>query len=598
MLVALIVVTLPTATAGGATSLESWVQLETDHFVILSNAPEERALEVAAELERLRSVLVGLNARTDILSPVPTRVFLMRGRELFDEYRPRGIRDGTGQRLAGYFQSSKLSDFLVILEDSGVAATETLFHEYLHSFARHNMRHAPLWLNEGLAEFYSTFRTDGERAHIGRPKESHLDWLRRNDRLPLSELLAISTDSRLYNEGARRGAFYAQSWALVHYLLTARQDGTDQVKAYLASLAAGADPVRAFGADFEAGLLAMEIEVDRYLEAGDFSFFDIDVGGADKAVSAWGSDVPAAARLVHLGDLLEALGARDRAHSHFRRALDLQPANADAHAGIGRLEQHAGDIEQAIAWFEEAYALDRDRALPVFLLGNALLRSVYEPFERGLATDRDRARLERARSLLGRAAALAPDLAEAQAAAGASWLIGQGSAPEVLRERSFPRLASALALLPERRDIAFNLVVVLSRIERFAAAESVVAEHLEASSPELATRALETVARERLRQAALLIESGRLAAGQELADDAMDRAPSSVRAAMAEHYERILQVLEHNQQIDLYNQAVELARAQRFREAEENLQRVLRESRDEQLLRAARDLQQRLRATP
>ena len=79
---------------------------------------------------------------------------------------------------------------------------------------RHNRPDLPLWLNEGLAELYSSFQLRGKKAAIGRPIDSHIHWLRDHALIPVGELFAIDHSSKDYNEGSRRGVFYAQSWAL------------------------------------------------------------------------------------------------------------------------------------------------------------------------------------------------------------------------------------------------------------------------------------------------------------------------------------------------------------------------------------------------
>ena len=73
----------------------------------------------------------------------------------------------------------------------------------------------------------------GEReAKLGRVKEEHVYDLRERF-IPLAELLAVDHKSPLYNEGDRRGVFYAESWALVHYLLIGNPKRKGQLAAYL-----------------------------------------------------------------------------------------------------------------------------------------------------------------------------------------------------------------------------------------------------------------------------------------------------------------------------------------------------------------------------
>src|SRR5205807_6173558 len=78
----------------------------------------------------------------------------------------------------------------------------------------------PVWFNEGLAEYYSSFDIEEDRkVHLGELIPYHLQTLREQKLLPLRTLFAVDHYSPEYNEGSKRGMFYAESWALVHYLI-------------------------------------------------------------------------------------------------------------------------------------------------------------------------------------------------------------------------------------------------------------------------------------------------------------------------------------------------------------------------------------------
>ena len=64
-----------------------------------------------------------------------------------------------------------------------------------------------------------TFEVEDGTARIGYPKVLYLRWLRQFPPLPLARLAAIDHDSPEYNEPGKQEQYYAQCWALVHYLL-------------------------------------------------------------------------------------------------------------------------------------------------------------------------------------------------------------------------------------------------------------------------------------------------------------------------------------------------------------------------------------------
>ena len=109
-----------------------------------------------------------------------------------------------------------------------------IFNEYTHYLVSREYSYLPLWIEEGCAEFYSTFYARKDRAEIGLPVESHVHLLQDNTLIPLGDLFAMSTESTDYNEGKRQGIFYAQSWALYHYLRTTV--GGDQLGEFLQRL--------------------------------------------------------------------------------------------------------------------------------------------------------------------------------------------------------------------------------------------------------------------------------------------------------------------------------------------------------------------------
>src|SRR5258708_5815626 len=111
----------------------------------------------------------------------------------------------------------------------------------------------PVWLNEGLAEYYSSYRlsADGRSAEIGRI----LDWrlaLLRDRFVPLSQIIAVDASTALHGASAQRSIFYAESWAFIHYLLSQVPDGGAKLNRYATTIAEGRAPSEAFPEAFGA----------------------------------------------------------------------------------------------------------------------------------------------------------------------------------------------------------------------------------------------------------------------------------------------------------------------------------------------------------
>lgn len=77
----------------------------------------------------------------------------------------------------------------------------------------------PVWLNEGVAEVYSTFKPLGSKVMIGAPIASHVYTVQQSPWIPVSRVLEVDHQSVEYNRRAHAGPFYAESWALTHMLM-------------------------------------------------------------------------------------------------------------------------------------------------------------------------------------------------------------------------------------------------------------------------------------------------------------------------------------------------------------------------------------------
>ena len=152
-------------------------------------------------------------------------------------------------RLGGFYQLSYDRNFAIIRTDvrgTGPLGYRALYHEYTHAYLHHNYCGLPVWLDEGLAEFYGNTSIEGKEAGVGMPNTIQLRLLKENRLLPVDQLVTIDRTSPLYNTREHSGIFYAESWALVHYLsISPDMRGQDLINKYLRALHASDDPIEA-----------------------------------------------------------------------------------------------------------------------------------------------------------------------------------------------------------------------------------------------------------------------------------------------------------------------------------------------------------------
>lgn len=158
-------VRLAPAALPGPTLNDDWVQATSHHFVVFSNGGPTAATEVARRLERLGEVLARTNPGLIAATPKPTHVYAFRGEGSFKYYRSKSF-----ENAAGYSMTDSDRDVIAYRANpEGSEESEVLYHEFIHGYLRNNLASLPLWLNEGLACYYSTFRPGDASAEIGHP---------------------------------------------------------------------------------------------------------------------------------------------------------------------------------------------------------------------------------------------------------------------------------------------------------------------------------------------------------------------------------------------------------------------------------------------
>jgi tetratricopeptide (TPR) repeat protein len=182
-----------------------WISLRSGSITVLTDAGERQGRQCLARLEELRDSLGQQWGQ-----PLAVRVLLFRRDGDFAELRGEGP-------AGGFFQSGPERDYIA-LPASSAGWQRILSHEYVHLLLHHSTGPLPKWLEEGLAEFYSTAGVSRGKLRIGVPVAEHLAALRRRRLLEAGEFLEASREFA-HGRGEPAALFYPQSWALVHMLM-------------------------------------------------------------------------------------------------------------------------------------------------------------------------------------------------------------------------------------------------------------------------------------------------------------------------------------------------------------------------------------------
>ena len=154
---------------------QDWIEVRTQNFTLSSAVSEKATLRIAEDLEKLRSVL-GTATALELRSSVPTHIYVFKNDRAFTPYKP--LFNGRPIELGGLYLDRTQANYILINNSANVSPRELIYHEYTHYVLNNTLEFIPTWLNEGMAEYYSTFETSGDKASIGKIVDRHVLWLR------------------------------------------------------------------------------------------------------------------------------------------------------------------------------------------------------------------------------------------------------------------------------------------------------------------------------------------------------------------------------------------------------------------------------------
>jgi hypothetical protein len=155
---------------------------------------------------------------------------------------------------------------LIVLQSLGGDMRRVLIHEYVHLLLRRSGARYPMWLEEGIAEFYSTLQVEGETATLGAFAAGDDRRLQTSRLIPLESLESPDRGLPLFGSGGLR-VFYSQSWALVH-MLHFDTAYSRKLPIFLRAIGRGSTAGDAFFAGYGRLLEQVEADLEVYVRKG------------------------------------------------------------------------------------------------------------------------------------------------------------------------------------------------------------------------------------------------------------------------------------------------------------------------------------------
>jgi len=348
-------------TLNGSASTPTWVQVQSPHFTLITDANDKQGIHVLDQFERMRWIFQTLFPNANVDPAAPILVIAARNKKDFAALEPEAYLAKGQMSLAGLFLNTEDKNYILLrLDAEGEQHPfSTIYHEYTHLQLTKASEWLPLWLNEGLAEFFENTDIHDKDVRLGEPNFVDLLYLRQNRILPLPILFRVDVTSPYYHEEQKGSIFYAESWALTHLLeVSDHQDHTHRLVDYVERMSHHEDPVTAAQEAF-GDLNQLQKALESYIAQGAFKFFGMSTAAApiDDASFKIKTLTPIEADAIRADFLVNIQRTKD-ARALLASVLQQDPNNVSAHETMGYLEFAAGNREAALKWYEQAVKLD------------------------------------------------------------------------------------------------------------------------------------------------------------------------------------------------------------------------------------------------
>ena len=437
---------------------DSWVEVRSPNFTVISNGGEKEARRIADQFEQFREVFHATLPQLRVDLGKPLIIFAVKNEDSLRVLLPAYWETKGHVHPAGLYAPGEERHFVALRTDTeGENPYEVVYHEYTHAIINLNFRDPPVWLGEGLAELFGNSQIQSKEVHVGTVSRYHLQELQQNRLIPVETLLMAGHDSPYYNEANRVSVFYAESWAIVHYLMMDPDARKRQLLAnFLKVWDETGDQVKAAEATF-GDLKKFSQAMEQYARQPTFYFLKVPtaIHGDPKGYSS--RELPpaelAAYRAlfyIHTRRFAEASASADE-------AAQADPNLSLAYEARGLLAYSQGDLPAAQAAFSRAVAMNSSSFSALYFYAQVRLRG-------GIASTEERAKII---ASLDQAVSLNSQFAPAYAA-----LSSYCSMTPETYQKALDAAYKAAKLEPGNLRYAINLAFVLLHIGKTADARA------------------------------------------------------------------------------------------------------------------------------
>jgi tetratricopeptide (TPR) repeat protein len=361
-----------------------WLQVRSQHFTVISDAGEKQARHVVAQLERMRWVFQTLYPKANVDPPEPIVVLAAKNNKTFQTLEPAPYLAKGQLHLAGYFLHNQDRNYVLLRLDAEEEEHPfaTVYHEYTHLQFAGAGEWLPLWLNEGIAEFFQNSQIRDKETLIGQPDSNDILYLRQERLIPLPVLFKVDASSPYYHEEQKGSVFYAEAWALTHFLqVTDREKGTHRLSEYLQLVSQHEDSVAAAEKAF-GNLKQLESALNGYIQNAQYKQFVMNSAAAPIDESSYqATPLTETQADAWRAEVLAKVDRQQEARELIASILKTDPNNVQVRETMGELEYRAGHVDAARTWYGEAVKLDPKSPLASYYFASISMQTGHSDDE-------------------------------------------------------------------------------------------------------------------------------------------------------------------------------------------------------------------------
>ncbi len=331
-----------------------WIRMKSEHFEMYSSAGERATRDTLKSFEQVRAFFQQSIPMKDT-RPIPVRLVAFNSEKEYAPYKPNEV-------AIAYYSPGAERD-TIVMSHTGVEAHQVAVHEYTHLVMEHAGLSLPPWMNEGLAEIFSTLRPTGNKVMIGEIIAGRRYEMLNTKWTPLSTILTVDHNSPYYNEKNKAGSLYNEGWALTHMLMLDERYSAkfDDV---LRTMMKGTSSDDALATVYGIPVLAIDQDLQTYIRGQRF-YARVYPTKLEKVTEELPAE-PAPDYDVRL--VLTELSFRPGQEADARRKLEAlimeDPKRPEPYSQLGYLVWRQGKQLEAEQFFAKAFALgDRSRRM-------------------------------------------------------------------------------------------------------------------------------------------------------------------------------------------------------------------------------------------